>query len=128
MIEIADHDFVPCTEAFGERQTYDPDERRRIHTECDLIRFAGVDEERHVFPGTLNGCVDLDAPTIASATLHVARNQMVSHSIKHNLGYLRACTVVEEDELFAVIKRGKLLTYPLCRKIGHRTMAGVPYK
>jgi hypothetical protein len=117
VIQISDNNLVPSLERAADGETEQAKERRGIHSEGYLSGVARVDENSHTPSSALNDCVDLHAPRVAPAALHIAVQKVTIHCIENNLGDLGTSGIIEEDEVRFLMKRRKLRTNFIAREV-----------
>src|SRR5262249_27634834 len=98
VIDVRQHNLIPLLERLADRQAYDSNKRRRIHSKGDFAGFLGIQEDRHCLPRPGNRGVHFAALAIASASLHIALEQMAIDCIEPDLWDLSASSIVKEDE------------------------------
>ena len=81
------------------------DKGRRVHAEADFGRAVCVDQGRHALARLVDDAVDGDAAAVAAAALHIVGDEMVGHRVEHALRNLRACGIVQEDEVAGLLER-----------------------
>src|SRR5580658_1454879 len=107
MIHVRDDDFIALAESLSNRQTYQANKRRGVHTKRDFARIARVQEIGDTFASVCNRRVHLLAFRVTAAPLNVAFEQMVVDGVKNDLRHLRSGSVVEKREVRGTMQRGK---------------------
>jgi len=79
--------------------------------------MAGVDQQRNAGAGPRDRLVHLLRMPVSPASLHVAAQQVVGHSVQYNSGRLRTGGVIKEDEIF--LQSGKCSSNLIYGKLCH---------
>ncbi len=86
VIEISHDDFTAIFQRLTDGEADEPHERSCIHTEANLFRIPGVDEQGDAGAGARYGLVNLLRLAVSPASLNIAMEQMLGHRIKHDGG------------------------------------------
>ena len=112
MIHVGDDDLVARAvpgDQFADAEADQPNERRRVEAEGNLIGPIGVDENGDALARLGKFAIDARAVAIFRHPLHVEVDEMFRDRVDDALRNLRPARVLEKDEIAASAQRWKFL-------------------
>jgi hypothetical protein len=117
MIEVSHDDFTAIFQGLTDGEADEPHEGSGIHSEANLFRIPGIDEQSNAGAGARDYLVHFLRLAVSSASLNIAMKKMMGYGVKDGGRRLSACGIIKKNKTIA--QSGKRRTGLAYRELWH---------